>query len=91
MLRRNVSRRSGYRASRLSLRQPTADTQITQIQLLWSTDEPLECDTLPRPLDAWTDKFKDRGAITAAREQGYRSIAIAGHRLPFGVEGSGGI
>ncbi|SGY60214.1 BQ5605_C007g04394 [Microbotryum silenes-dioicae] len=71
------------RASRLPLRQPIADTQI---QLSWSTDEPLEFDTLPRPLAAWTDKFKDRGAITAARKQGYRSIAIAGHRLPFGVE-----
>ncbi|SGZ05035.1 BQ5605_C032g11105 [Microbotryum silenes-dioicae] len=71
------------RASRLPLRQPIADTQI---QLSWSKDEPLEFDTLPRPLDAWTDKFKDRGAITAARKQGYRSIAIAGHRLPFGVE-----
>ncbi|SGY11725.1 BQ5605_C011g06250 [Microbotryum silenes-dioicae] len=43
---------------------------ITQIQLSWSTDEPLECNTLPRPLDAWRDKFKDRGAITAARKQG---------------------
>ncbi|SGY54811.1 BQ5605_C006g03913 [Microbotryum silenes-dioicae] len=61
------------------------------LDLSWSTDEPLESDTLPRPLDAWRDKFKDRGAITAARKQGYRSIAIAGHRLPFGVEGSGGI
>ncbi|SGY57034.1 BQ5605_C006g04212 [Microbotryum silenes-dioicae] len=72
------------RASRLPLRQPIADTQI---QLSWSTDKPLEFDNLPRPLDAWTDKFKDRGAITAARKQAYRSIAIAGHRLPFGVEG----
>ncbi|SGZ28005.1 BQ5605_C026g10247 [Microbotryum silenes-dioicae] len=56
------------------------------LDLSWSTDEPLEFDTLPRPFDAWRDKFKDRGAITAARKQGYRSIAIAGHRLPFGVE-----
>ncbi|SGY26719.1 BQ5605_C018g08762 [Microbotryum silenes-dioicae] len=83
-LRRNVSRRSGYRASRLPLRQPTADTQITQIQLSWSTDEPLECDTLPRPLDAWRDKFKDRGAITAARKQDYtermRSIVISSQK-----------
>ncbi|SGZ16787.1 BQ5605_C020g09066 [Microbotryum silenes-dioicae] len=70
----------------VSLRLPTADTQITQIRLSWSTDEPLGFDTLPRPLDAWRDKFKDRGAITAARKQGYRSIAIAGHRLPFSVE-----
>ncbi|SGY37569.1 BQ5605_C003g01836 [Microbotryum silenes-dioicae] len=56
------------------------------LDLSWSTDEPLEFDTLPRPLGAWTDKFKDRGAITAARKQGYRSTAIAGHRLLFGVE-----
>ncbi|SGY43301.1 BQ5605_C001g00011 [Microbotryum silenes-dioicae] len=56
------------------------------LDLSWSTDEPLEFDTLPRPLDAWRDKFKDRGAITAARKQGYRSIAFAGHRLPFGVD-----
>ncbi|SGY16089.1 BQ5605_C012g06754 [Microbotryum silenes-dioicae] len=56
------------------------------LDLSWSTDELLEFDTLPRPFDAWRDKFKDRGAIIAARNQGYRSIAIAGHRLPFGVE-----
>ncbi|SGZ01150.1 BQ5605_C033g11129 [Microbotryum silenes-dioicae] len=59
---------------------------LLDVRLSWSTDEPLEFDTLPRPLRAWRDKFKDREAITAARKQGYRSIAIAGHRLPFGVE-----
>ncbi|SGZ09631.1 BQ5605_C030g10888 [Microbotryum silenes-dioicae] len=62
------------------------DNPDTQIQLSWSTDEPLEFDTLPRPLRAWRDKFKNREAITAARKQGYRSIAITGHRLPFSVE-----
>ncbi|SGY34998.1 BQ5605_C002g01713 [Microbotryum silenes-dioicae] len=54
------------------------DNPETQIQLSWSTDEPLEFETPPRPFDAWRDKFKDRGAIIAARNQGYRSIAIAG-------------
>ncbi|SGY11829.1 BQ5605_C011g06285 [Microbotryum silenes-dioicae] len=37
------------------------------LDLSWSTDEPLEFDTLPRPFDAWRSKFKDRGAATAAR------------------------
>ncbi|SGY18756.1 BQ5605_C014g07463 [Microbotryum silenes-dioicae] len=54
------------------------------LDLSWSTDEPLEFDTLPRPFDAWRDKFKDRGAITAAREQDYtermRSIVISSQK-----------
>ncbi|SGY77523.1 BQ5605_C005g03659 [Microbotryum silenes-dioicae] len=54
------------------------------LDLSWSTDEPLDFDTLPRPLDAWRDKFKDRGAITAARKQDYaermRSIVISSQK-----------
>ncbi|SGY17282.1 BQ5605_C015g07734 [Microbotryum silenes-dioicae] len=46
------------------------------LDLSWSADEPLEFDNLPRPLDAWRDKFKDCGAITEARVRSCEARSI---------------